>query len=1210
MTTITGTAASETLNGTSGDDRIDGLAGDDRLNGGDGSDTLFGGDDNDRLDGQNGNDFLYGGAGSDYFLLGVGDDYAEGGDGDDSFESQDGSDVLYGGGGADYFSVSQHGVAASILIGGGDGDDRLDASLFAQSSSLTFDGGDGDDVIRISYPRGIYSLTLGAGIDTLGIYGAATASAVITVTDFATGPSGDRLDFSDMLGSALSNWDRNQNPFASGHLRITQSGADALLQIDSDGGGNGFATLITFKNVDASTFAYENLDGFPSDGSIPAGLTLTGTAGRDALLGAAGNDMIDGLGGADVISGGSGNDSISGGDDRDYLQGEGGDDILDGGAGDDILYPGFGNDIVRGGDGNDYIESQLGGTQLLQGDAGADSFYIRRDYNPVGDTVTAEGGEGNDTFSLYGYGPYHLFKLDGGSGDDVIHIGWLQGTADITLGSGRDLLSLEDSQQLLSQYGSVIVRDFATGGAGDKVDLDAWLVNSLQGWDQVSNPFGTGHLRLIQDGSDTLLQIDRDGSAGATFDYRTAVTFKNSDLASFTQDNLGYSADGSEPAGITLIGTSADETLTGTSGADRIEGHGGRDTISGEGGADTLIGGADYDSIDGGGGNDSIDGGDGGGYLNGAAGDDTVKGGSGKDFIFLGDGADVAHAGGGDDIIIMQSSSGGGKAAYAYGEDGDDSFDLHCYSPAAWFADGGEGNDIFGVGGVSGSTTLTLGGGSDRIRIWGDRFNLAGTLAVTDFTVGTGGDVLDLPLSATELLTGSISGSNTFASGYFQLLQKGTDTVVQVDGNGGGDHYVDLIVLQGIAATDLTEANFGGLSPAIGGTSGNDAVAGGARDDMLFGGAGDDSLTGNGGNDVLNGETGADSMTGGTGDDVYVVDSAADTVTELAGEGTDTIRTALGTQAAIYALAANVENLIGTSATGQTVAGNTLDNAITMGSGNDVLDLSSGGNDTANGGGGNDYVYFGAAFTAADSIVGGAGTDTVGLLGNYNLTLGANSLSGVENLSLLSGTAAGGTEHVTYSITTVDANVPAGGRLTVYGGGLLADESLFFNGYAETDGALSVYGGAGNDTFAGGPANDAFVGGAGDDTMYGLGGSDWLEGGLGADTMRGGLGNDLYVYQSAAESTAAKTDHILDFEYVSDHIDLTRVDANTGAAGDQAFSFIGSDAFSHTAGELRAYQSGASWFVEGDVNGDGNADLIIQVDPVAGHAIIASDFLL
>jgi len=424
----------------------------------------------------------------------------------------------------------------------------------------------------------------------------------------------------------------------------------------------------------------------------------------------------------------------------------------------------------------------------------------------------------------------------------------------------------------------------------------------------------------------------------------------------------------------------------------------------------------------------------------------------------------------------------------------------------------------------------------------------------------------------------------------------------------GPNHYNLTLSDEVVAAGGRLTVDASGLSAAEAlvlhaesELDGSIAVTGGAAADSLFGGAG---------GDLLDGGAGADTMKGGAGNDVYGIDQVGDVVTELAGEGTDTIRTALGTQAAIYALAANVENLIGTSATGQTVAGNALDNVMTMGVGNDVLDLSAGGTDTANGGGGNDYVYFGAAFTAADTIIGGTGTDTVGLLGNYNLTLGANSLFGVENLSLLSGTAAGGTAHVTYSITTVDENVQAGGRLTVYGGGLLADESLFFNGYAETDGALSVYGGAGNDTFAGGPANDAFVGGAGDDTMYGLGGKDWLEGGLGADTMRGGPGNDVFVYQSAAESTAAKTDHILDFEYVSDHIVLTNIDANTNAAGDQAFTFIGGNAFSNTAGELRAYQSGASWFVEGDVNGDGVADLVIQVDPVAGHAIIASDFLL
>ena len=443
-------------------------------------------------------------------------------------------------------------------------------------------------------------------------------------------------------------------------------------------------------------------------------------------------------------------------------------------------------------------------------------------------------------------------------------------------------------------------------------------------------------------------------------------------------------------------------------------------------------------------------------------------------------------------------------------------------------------------------------------------------------------------------LAGLATPSLTVGAGATRTIVAADSVVGRIDDRSLVDPSVTAPLAQDLEnrGTVTGGANLGG---------GNDILVNSGRfgGDVLLG-AGDDSFTGVAGSSV------AGAVFGGAGNDVYVIDSAGYSIVEQAGEGIDEVRTGL----ASYTLAANVETLVGTSSAGQLVTGNGLDNVMTMGAGNDVLDLSSGGNDTANGGGGNDYFYFGAAFTAADTVVGGAGTDTVGLLGNYTLTLGANSLSGVENLSLLSGTAAGGIEHVTYSITTVDANVPAGGRLTVYGGGLLADESLFFNGYAETDGALSVYGGAGNDTFAGGPANDAFVGGAGDDTMYGLGGSDWLEGGLGADTMRGGLGNDLYVYQSAAESTAAKTDHILDFEYVSDHIDLTRIDANTGTGGDQAFTFIGSDAFSHTAGELRAYQSGASWFVEGDVNGDGNADLIIQVDPVAGHAIIASDFLL
>jgi Ca2+-binding RTX toxin-like protein len=418
----------------------------------------------------------------------------------------------------------------------------------------------------------------------------------------------------------------------------------------------------------------------------------------------------------------------------------------------------------------------------------------------------------------------------------------------------------------------------------------------------------------------------------------------------------------------------------------------------------------------------------------------------------------------------------------------------------------------------------------------------------------------------------------------------------------------------GLSLFEMVDTN-----TALAGSGGADALYGDYHDNVLTGlggndriegGAGSDQLTGGEGDDLLDGGAGGDDLRGGAGNDTYVVDQAGDVVTELVGEGVDTIRTGLGAAGAIYTLGAWLENLVGTSNSGQSVAANALANVVTMGNGDDVVDLSAGGNDIVAGNGGNDYLYFGAAFDAADRADGGAGSDVLGLLGTYNLTLGAGSLSGIEALSLLSGTSAGGSSHVSYSITTVDANVPAGGRLTVYAGGLLPDETLLFDGHAETDGALSVYGGAGIDLIAGGPASDAFIGGGGDDQLYGLGGNDWLEGGLGADLLRGGFGSDLFVYKSASESTAAARDHIVDFEDTVDLINLQEIDANANVAGDQAFSFIGENAFSHTAGELRIEGSGSNWFVQGDIDGDGLADLVIQVDNFRGYALQASNFML
>ncbi|MDB5669875.1 MAG: hypothetical protein JWO25_834, partial [Alphaproteobacteria bacterium] len=75
-----------------------------------------------------------------------------------------------------------------------------------------------------------------------------------------------------------------------------------------------------------------------------------------------------------------------------------------------------------------------------------------------------------------------------------------------------------------------------------------------------------------------------------------------------------------------------------------------------------------------------------------------------------------------------------------------------------------------------------------------------------------------------------------------------------------------------------------------------------------------------------------------------------------------------------------------------------------------------------------------------------------------------------------------------------------------------------------------------------------------------------------------------------------------------DKIDLSFIDANTATPDiNDAFAFIGAAAFSHVAGELRAFQSAGQWIVEGDVNGDGIADLVIAVN--GAPTITAGDFV-
>jgi len=258
------------------------------------------------------------------------------------------------------------------------------------------------------------------------------------------------------------------------------------------------------------------------------------------------------------------------------------------------------------------------------------------------------------------------------------------------------------------------------------------------------------------------------------------------------------------------------------------------------------------------------------------------------------------------------------------------------------------------------------------------------------------------------------------------------------------------------------------------------------------------------------------------------------------------------------------------------------------------------GIDTLKGGDGNDILFFeGGRWGAGDSVDGGAGRDALVISGGNGLThieFGATSLTNIESISLNNHLASDPTTKPSYELVLDNGNVTPGGTLILNGNSLTdPSQTMSFDGHAVTGGSLNLFAGAGNDTL---------IGGAGADLLYGAGGRDVLTGGAGAD---------LFQYRSTSDSTAAGTDSILDFQSGVDKIDLHFIDADTAAAGDQAFHWIGSTAFTGagaaSAGELRAFENAGNWFVEGDTDGNGVADLVIQLTAPAAP-VVQGDFLL
>ena len=171
-----------------------------------------------------------------------------------------------------------------------------------------------------------------------------------------------------------------------------------------------------------------------------------------------------------------------------------------------------------------------------------------------------------------------------------------------------------------------------------------------------------------------------------------------------------------------------------------------------------------------------------------------------------------------------------------------------------------------------------------------------------------------------------------------------------------------------------------------------------------------------------------------------------------------------------------------------------------------------------------------------------------------------------------------------------DDAVKGGGGDDVIDGGT-GDDTL--QGEAGDD---TLAGGSGDDTLDGGSGDDVLSGGGDDDILIGGDGNDELTGGGGTDQLIGGSGADRFVFDDVAGSPAQAPDLVFDFNAVQgDRIDVSGIDAIYGTAEYDEFIFIGDDAFSGSAGELRVVHDPADGLLEGDINGDGTADMTIEL---------------
>ncbi len=390
----------------------------------------------------------------------------------------------------------------------------------------------------------------------------------------------------------------------------------------------------------------------------------------------------------------------------------------------------------------------------------------------------------------------------------------------------------------------------------------------------------------------------------------------------------------------------------------------------------------------------------------------------------------------------------------------------------------------------------------------------AGALATIGRSLAAAGDIL---------LYGCEVGQGAAGAAFLEQLSDytGSDVAASTGLTGaaalGGDWHLEAHVGT-ITARPLAAPAFAGTLALVGGTVNNDRLVGTAGTDSMSGGAGDDVLVGSAGNDTMDG--GADGAYGDTVD--YSAGTAGVSVDLAAGTARDNW--------------GNTDTLIGIEHVTGSAFADTL-----IGSAGQNWFRPGKGNDTVNGGGGDDVVMYEGITTSvtinlrtgvatgadvgSDTLTGirnihtGAGADIIQLSdqggyvfargGNDRITggNGSDTFIGGSGNDTLDGGA--GRDTANYMDDTYDGTV----NVAVTGLGVKVNlaTGIATDNWGHTDTLLNIEDVSGSrfgDTITGNAADNNLRGEDGNDTLSGDAGNDWLDAGNGADSVVGGAGFD------------------------------------------------------------------------------------------------------